>query len=438
LQEQKALRAQQSDFIAEAAPNLAPPPGNPRFPLFDALRAIAALSVFLGHTATETLSLFQYRTILPIAAQVAYQGVAIFFLISGFLLYRPMLVARRSGRSLGVLGFAWRRVLRIVPAYWAALTVLIATGLVSGVTGHNWWIYYGFAQVYSSHTNGGIGVAWTLCIEVTFYAALPFFALAAARLGRRADSVRGDVALLVILAAASLAFRAHFHSFSDLNTLLTLPGSFCWFALGMALAVASVTSERRPEGSVLARVVTARPTVFWAAAIAASVLLYEVARGSQSILVGLLAYLLYGIVALLLLLPGVFGDTAGGLARRVLRLRALAWIGLVSYGFYLYHSIVIAQLNELAVEHHLPSRYLLVLIGSFAVTCVCAAASYYLLERPIMRLGRRSFGPRPTSGPQSRVQAPLEATLGPPPVAAGSLPDPPISALDSVPPAPAP
>ncbi len=159
--------------------------------------------------------------------------MAIFFLISGFLLYRPFLVARRGDAPSRVSAYARRRVLRIVPAYWAALTIFIAAGFVSGVTAHNWWVFYAFGQVYSSTLIGrGIGVAWTLGVEVTFYALLPVFALGAGRLASRSRSMRADVVLLVILAAASLAFRAHYSSFLDAEKVSTLAGTFSWFALG--------------------------------------------------------------------------------------------------------------------------------------------------------------------------------------------------------------
>jgi peptidoglycan/LPS O-acetylase OafA/YrhL len=113
------------------APNLAPPPGNPRFPLVDSLRAIAALLVFAGHTVTETTSLAVHPERFVWATNVAYEGVALFFLISGFLLYRPFVAARAGGRAVPLPDYARRRVLRIVPAYWAALSIFLALGLVS-------------------------------------------------------------------------------------------------------------------------------------------------------------------------------------------------------------------------------------------------------------------------------------------------------------------
>ena len=83
-------------------------------------------------------------------------GVAVFFVLSGFLLYRPMVVADASDRpSLPWRVFWWRRVLRIVPAYWVALTVLWAAGAFE--LGGQWWRFYLFLQIYDELTVlGGI------------------------------------------------------------------------------------------------------------------------------------------------------------------------------------------------------------------------------------------------------------------------------------------
>jgi peptidoglycan/LPS O-acetylase OafA/YrhL len=371
----------------EAAPNVAPPPGNPRFPLFDSLRAIAALSVFVGHSLTITggddrYALGQY------ASQLATEGVAIFFLISGFLLYRPFVSARFSDRDYRVRDYTRRRFLRIVPAYWVALTVVIIV-YTNAVTFGNAWIFYGFAQIYGNdHYTQGLGPAWTLCIEVTFYAVLPLFAFATARIARRSQSIRGDLILLAGLAVASVAVHWIFADDPEHHWIAgTLPGTFYWFALGMGLAALSVHEQFHPSGSAFTRTVVRWPTAFWALAFGAFVVLCVALEGAPGVGTGSASqFVVYGVVSLCVLLPGVFGDQAPGYARRVLRLGVLSWIGLVSYAFYLYHAYVILWISQRATEHDISHRYLFVLVLSLPVTCLIAAASYYLLERPILQL----------------------------------------------------
>src|SRR4051794_1356756 len=94
-----------------------------RFPLFDSLRAIAALAIFGTH-AYFTLRNNAPGPVRPYAARLEV-GVYIFFVISGFLLYRPFVRARLSGSPAPATGaYAWRRLLRIGPAYWIALTLV--------------------------------------------------------------------------------------------------------------------------------------------------------------------------------------------------------------------------------------------------------------------------------------------------------------------------
>jgi peptidoglycan/LPS O-acetylase OafA/YrhL len=393
---------------AAQAPNLTPPPGNPRFPLFDALRAIAALLVFANHTITSVYPVAGHGTLYVWAAALGREGVASFFLISGFLLYRPFLVARQGGSPVRTAAYARRRFLRIVPAYWVALTIFIAAGFVSGVSAHNWWIFYAFGQVYSSSLIGrGIGVAWTLGVEVTFYALLPVFAWVAARLSR-ARSMRADAVLLVLLAAASLAFRAHYSSFVDAEKVSTLAGTFLWFALGMLLAIASVARERRSVSTRSARGMGLWPVASWCGGVLLFVLSYEVEVGTiglSAAAASVTIHALSGVAALCLLLPAVFAEQADGLIQGVLRLRGLAWIGLVSYGVYLYHTIVIDQLNKLYGGGSTGWRYPAVTVSAVIVTLACAAASYYLLERPMMLLGRGSWmGLRPPPERRRRVK----------------------------------
>src|SRR3954447_17536908 len=123
-----------------------------RFPYIDSLRALAALSVLATHVAPHAGNSW----VLPIAARLEV-GVAVFFLISGFLLYRPFVRARLLGEQpRRVRAYAWRRALRIVPAFWVALTLITIWLDVPGVfSWHDGPLYYGVAQTWTQRTIGG-------------------------------------------------------------------------------------------------------------------------------------------------------------------------------------------------------------------------------------------------------------------------------------------
>src|SRR5215208_2531327 len=139
-----------------------------RFPLVDSMRASAALAILLFHTAGYA-GAFSVPVLRALTIDLQ-AGVTLFFLISGFLLYRPFVAARIDGRPTPHVGaYAWRRFLRIVPAYWAALTVVGLFIKPDVFDGDKVLIFYGFSQVYDSSTSlGGLAVAWTLCVEVAF------------------------------------------------------------------------------------------------------------------------------------------------------------------------------------------------------------------------------------------------------------------------------
>jgi peptidoglycan/LPS O-acetylase OafA/YrhL len=371
---------------AAPAPNVAPPPGNPRFPLFDSLRAIAALTVLVAHSILQ-LNVQVAHPFLDFASPLAAQGVAIFFLISGFLLYRPFLVAHRGGRPVRVGDYTRRRFLRIVPGYWLALTVvLLLINHPNGVTTDNWPRYYGFAQIYDhASIPNGIGAAWTLCVEVTFYAVLPLIAFLGGLLsGRDRGSLRGDIALVAVLGAASIFVHERLAtSTTDYWLAISLPATFYWFALGMGLAIASVLE--RPKR--LIEPIGRYPLAMWIAAVATFIALYNWTEERPGVGSGGTAeFILLGLASMFLLLPAVFRDDAGGLPRLLLRHRLLAWLGLVSYGIYLYHADLIALVNDRLIRHDLPHSYPVVLALSTLVICAFAAASFYLFERPLLRL----------------------------------------------------
>ncbi|HUZ84741.1 MAG TPA: acyltransferase, partial [Gaiellales bacterium] len=198
--------AQAPAHDSTAAPDaVAPPPGHPRFPLIDSLRAIAALSVVLVHAGGLTVT--------PEDGFVSHAeaGVAVFFAISGFLLYRPFVSVRLNGaRSSTLRSYLRRRLLRIVPAYWLALTLLAIWPGATGVFSGHFWVFYGFGQIYNdNYVLDGIAPAWTLCIEISFYLLLPLYAMAVGRVLGRLERRRQMITELAILATVAVASEAY-------------------------------------------------------------------------------------------------------------------------------------------------------------------------------------------------------------------------------------
>jgi peptidoglycan/LPS O-acetylase OafA/YrhL len=367
---------------------------------FDGLRAVAALTVLAYHVSLAC-SLTRFGTLAPLLAELK-AGVAVFFVLSGFLLYLPCAKAIVGGNRLPVWrAYANRRALRILPGYWVALAVLAAGPLRLSVATPNWWRYLSLAEIYKLDTIlGGLGVAWSLCVEVSFYALLPLFAIAMQRLARgRENSRRAHLQLLVLaaLAAGTVIVRLALTGSAlapvsfDHGVLATaLPGCMDWFAAGMALAVldAAWTAGLRmaPWTLALAR----RAGLCWSLAAACFAGAASTAGGDLFLpLYGLCAHLLTGAGAALLVLPvvGARQTAATGVVVRTLRHPVICWLGTVSYGIYLWHVPLLQAIwgaspvrdpAALAVAGLL----LAVVVGAIAL----GAASWYLVERPAQRL----------------------------------------------------
>jgi peptidoglycan/LPS O-acetylase OafA/YrhL len=374
--------------------------GRARLAGLDGLRALAAIAVLSYHVAEW--SGFAFAGPLRSALWELKGGVAVFFVISGTVLYLPY---ARAIRDQGPLPdwrrYARRRVVRIIPAYWLALTVLAVGPFSAGVLGTGLWRYYGLSQIYSSDTLlKGLGGAWSLCVEVSFYALLPGFALIAARLTRRADprlAPRAQVALIGLAGVVSIALRwilagsliappeGH-----GLVLTVALPGFLDWFAIGMGLAVAAAQCEAgRACGRPLAAL-SRRP----GACVLLGLLAFAAGIPAQRADMflpwyGLLTHVALGLGSAFLVLAAI-GQHRPSEPRswaRLLRGRSLTWLGTISYGIYLWDRVVLQLIHRQPEPRDLTSTMViwLVVLGA---TIGLAAASWYLVEQPLQRAVR--------------------------------------------------
>jgi peptidoglycan/LPS O-acetylase OafA/YrhL len=372
---------------------------------------VPVLSILLYHVSFASEANLK-PTIGPLLSRL-HVGVAIFFVISGFLLYRPFVAARRGhGPPIGIGGYLRRRLLRIVPAYWAALTLLAIWPGLPGVFTGEWWKYYGFLQVYSNTTYlQGIGPTWSLATEMAFYLVLPLFALVASRVTRGARMgvwLRRELALLAVLYLGAVGFRAWtLRNGAPLGLPAgSLPGTFDWFAIGMTLAVTSVALDEAGTEPRSALIRGNRSLLAWGAAAGLFALLvwgiglptvspfaptFRVTQAQH-----FEEHLLMGLVALLVVMPAVFGDLTGGAVRALLRSRPAAYLGLISYGIFLWHGPIVQELAARGVLDWIPGIATLVLaLVTLAVVVPIATLSYRLVEQPFLRLkhGRTRRGP---------------------------------------------
>ena len=378
-----------------------------RFPLVDSLRAIAALGV-LGTHAGAAAGLYSGDTLLgPYVARLDV-GVAIFFLISGFLLYRPFVRARVEGRARPRTGaYAWRRFLRIAPGYWVALTLIALALSLPGVFSADGVItYYGIAQAYSIDTiGGGMSQAWTLTIEVAFYAFLPLFAYAMTRVRGATPQalLRTEVVAVSALIAVGVLYKLVVLAGADPDAvritpaLIALPAYLDQFGLGMLLAVITVGLAHRDSLPAPLALVERQPWLPWLVALIA----FWVSATQLGIDTRFFApverdqyflrHLLYAVVGLGVLLPAVIGDPERGLVRRVLGNPVLVYLGLISYGIYLYNLALITKLDQWGFGDDLPVHpYIEWLLVALAATTVAATVSWFAIERPALRLKGRA------------------------------------------------
>ncbi|MGN6871166.1 MAG: acyltransferase family protein [Solirubrobacteraceae bacterium] len=398
-------------------------------PGFDGLRAIAALTVLSYHVAMWT-GMTRFDRFGPLWWELK-GGVAIFFVISGALLYLPYARALRDGAGLpDWRGYARRRAVRILPAYWVVLTVFALGPFHATVFGPDAWRYYGLSQIYEPHTLfSGLGVAWSLCAEVTFYLVLPLFAWLAARLTgpRRGPGAAGvQLALIGAAGLGSLVLRGALAGSVSTSTqgstlMVALPGVLDWFAIGMSLAVLRASLEAGDAGSLRITALARRPGRCVLLAVAVFVAALP-SQGGDLFLpwYGLGTHLALGVGSGLLVLSVIAPRPPGVREpRRILCHPVLAWGGTISYGVYLWHLLVL----ELLVRHFLPpvpsgalDTAALMWLAVAPGAVMFGAASWYLVERPLQRLfaareRRRTRSRMP--GRMAEMDAPVQSTLDP-------------------------
>jgi peptidoglycan/LPS O-acetylase OafA/YrhL len=356
-----------------------PPQPPPHRAAIDGVRGLAALGVLVFHV-------WLYRDNRHHGARHALVdhllfslnvGLILFFVLSGFLLYRAYARAAVQGTGLpSTTDYARRRIKRIVPAYYACGLGCVALYATIGPDDilpavRELPAFAVFAQNYSLNTLMQLNpVLWTLSVEAAFYVALPLIAWAA----------RGRASFLLALVAVGIGFNVLDQTvFNSEIPGKTLPAYIGIFAIGMlaALALERRNTSLTPASTWMCMLLGVAIVILRAAWTESPVLFDPLLRSAA---LAPLSALGFGLVI-------AAAAEGRGPAVAWLRWRPLAYAGLVSYGLYLWHVPVILVLNERGA---LPTALLPRLGMVLAITLAIATVSWRLIEQPLLRRrGRR-------------------------------------------------
>jgi len=318
-----------------------------RIPELDGIRGMAILMVLVYHFVPTSKQSFLPHKLVGLLA-FGWSGVDLFFVLSGFLIGGILLDAKDSANYFKV--FYFRRLYRILPPYGALCLLSLAVSYADLSThawlfegNVPWYAYLTFGQnFWMAKANGvggmGMGVTWSLAVEEQFYLTLPLVIRAVSR--KSLPYVLGMGVLLTPLIRVALWFAldpAH----RTITTYVLAPCRMDALLLGV-LAACAVRSDACWDWLVAHKGVVGTASVVSGVGIL-EMIHKKIGFGSLG-----LASFGYTWVAMFYLSILLLAVTQHGFVSRLLRFRPLTELGILAYGLYLFHCLVIGLVYGLA------------------------------------------------------------------------------------------
>lgn len=344
----------------------------------DGLRGLAVVAVLLFHGGVSW-------------AEGGFLGVSLFFTLSGFLITSIIVREREATGGVSLGGFWARRARRLLPASILALLMAIVATRVGLPTTQrlealgdiraaafnlaNWrFIWNGAVYADVTRVASPVQHYWSLAIEEQFYLVFPLLAMLALR--RRKAGLAAVLGLVVVLSTwRQLALDDTNRIYFGTDTRAAELAIGGLLALSRERITALLTGRLRHLVDIGGLVALVTTVVLWS----------EVADTNPALYVG--GFSAIAVVSAALIFAGV----EGRIVPRILSLPGLPWLGVISYGVYLYHFPIYLVFSE--ANTGLDGWPLLGL--QIALTLVAAVISFYLIERPV-RHGARLRGQRST------------------------------------------
>ncbi|GER87049.1 hypothetical protein KDW_12110 [Dictyobacter vulcani] len=392
----------------------------------DGIRACAIILVMTFHINQMSLGLLWNPEQYPIASALATfggSGVTLFFILSGFLLFLPYaksLLFQSNWPS--ARQFYVKRMLRIIPAYYVALFAIILLFQQEYLQPDHWQklaLFLTFFMDSSSSTFRQLnGPFWTLAIEWQFYMILPLLALGFLLVAKRLPALPRQRLLVMIGCCILLIVWGLFLRILANNTpivkhpanivvsvifffLYGMTGKYIEnFAVGMIICLCYTYAWHPVHGSALRQRLKNTSLFFVPLGLlllfCMSIWHYNVghmqvpAFAFLNVLAPQFEWLNEMIIAL------GYGSCVLGILfgpewlQGIFSWKPLVWIGLISYGLYMWHLPLISFFHVQLLPH-IPitgqASYLLYWLSVLVIVIPVALLSYHLIEKPCTRLG---------------------------------------------------
>ena len=353
-------------------------------PALEGMRGLAALGVLVTHVAFQTGA-----THVPVLGRIWGRfdlAVAVFFALSGFLLWRSHAGAARGlGSAPSVVRYWISRATRILPAYWVAVAVVLTFLPTANASYRTWWANLGLVQVFVPLTlTDGLTQMWSLSVEVAFYLVLPLLAFALVRLRGPAARLRVPAILALIAVSLTWAF-VPISTPGGIHHDNWLPGYLPWFGAGMLLAELAVSPPGRMH-----RWAHHRVRMFLVAAVAFALTATDLAGPEGLVRPEPWQYAvkmaLGAVISFALMAPLVLSDTS---THRYLASPLALAVGRWSYGIFIWHLAVLSIVFPVFGLVPFTGHFVYILFLTTVLSVAVASASYALVEEPARRAVKR-------------------------------------------------
>ena len=369
----------------------------------DSFRTIAAMALALLHVLSFA-DLVDPNFSSRVIYYVGHLHGMLFFPLSGFLVFRPIVAQLLDqGPIPEARSFLRKRFWRIFPAYWLVLTLLLwfdpgtirPEGMLQTVG-----VYSFLHLLFPSTHILGLGQAWTLGVELVFYASIPFVTAA---MSRRLRSISGEAKRLQLiyrwlmtfvlvcwaLRIAVAPFAGQFRSDGYIinKSFFNYLDAVCLGMLVATMREAWIRGHRLPRW---AEDFIRHPFKPWAIAFGLEWFLFQIHRPPVPTNDYMTTFefvshlLLLAFACTLMIFPFCFHQQQRGTIGAALGSAAMRKVAPYTYGFYLWHFGVIHVLNRQLGEPHglgeIIGRWLLVCVGAMAL----GAITYMSFERPVL------------------------------------------------------